>query len=193
MLLHRKYDKRVASSKSLMACSALPFEGSRIALDTEKKLRRNQNGLQGNPNSLLEAVALFLRLVDKGQQSIQLLPGGRTAEPTTRDFTDDLARACGLMLVRFMTAGDQQLVAFRKRRSNGVERSADLKSINGEIPVSRGDRILSGIEIVVSRKPHSADASPRIPEASSRNCVSYRAAGSPRIPESACRPARTPS
>ncbi len=95
MLLHRKNDRREASSISVSGNAEPGATDARVALDSEQKLRARQEPFDGGLDARLETVLLAAAFVES-EQLAEIVLGLRAAIRAPCKLRQDLLRACGL-------------------------------------------------------------------------------------------------
>ena len=92
MLLHRKNDRREASSRSLIVCAAPGPDAGRILFDSIQERRARQDPRDAGANAVVEVAAVLTRLLVERHRRFDIGRGDGTPVRAPRQIREDLRR-----------------------------------------------------------------------------------------------------
>ena len=130
-----------------------------IELDPEEELGRYQDGLDGELDAPLEAVAVLASQVNEPQQPGELAAGHRPAIGPGRELAQDVG---GTVLPFFGSGGrakDDLAMAIRQGISLHVERSLNLDALHDQVAIAfLGIGLVGTVKVVEKGHRHAAVA-----------------------------------
>src|SRR5262245_7961461 len=123
-----------------------------VALNAKQELRRDQNRLERDADSLFERISFSLGQSHQAHQSVDLVFSRRTPESSAGQVGCDQAGALGAVITIGVPADENPLVTLGQRGYHWIEWSTDFRVVNRKIAVAAGDRILFGFEVVVDKR-----------------------------------------